>query len=974
MRFWERKISALFGVVILFFVLFIPLSLDNIVVQLSGGVDSRSVIAAPYVLCYSDNVKVMKEENDKIGVQKTTVGLESDAISFFSIKYWTAQSLVAIFGCLVSVGGLFFAWYQHWGKTFFFIKKKLKKYRSFISEDLGWISMPGLPGGVENIRVGLNDGTFVQLHFVESINIVDLPSEADKFQNSASDEHTPDEIVQRAFNNDRRMLLVIGDSGAGKTTLLQYYAFCALDRRRCRRLGFNRRPQVFYFPLRLLVITENLSENLARYAKQCQLDIDAFLFDKWLQKKSFVLFDGLDEISDHEAREAACKWIDRSLTTMLDGYFVVTSRRSGYGVDSLKKYDIRLMSSHKRADVLDFSVEQQEDFLHRWFEAAYLLDDKENNIDISAWKKAQKEKAKNKSEQIITALKDEKNRGLRQLAGIPMILQLMALLWKKNGFLPSGRIDLYGSALDYMLQLRDKSKDIKSPLTAGQSRLVLTPIAWWMQNDLQKDEASKKDMINKMEPELSSLADRQFTPPAAKEFCENLVKRAALLSETSTNYMFRHKSFREYLASIEWIKRCRRTGGYIDMIVNVFGEDWWSEPLRFFFAQSDAEIFDLFMGKLIEGVRDQPLPPKKTLLLGYIIDEAPQKKVSSLCEKLLDPDTTEICQRLILDCLFSIGQVEAYDSIKIFKSQCHNKNYDIASRAEEVLLTLDPENRKTDHLQYSNSLLDHPKSFRNIIENQAEYILVDAGSFACELTGKHEYVKGYYMSKYLVTNRRYRLFINYLHTGIHPNIQKKIDLDFLNYSIEMLAQESQIKGLIDTIKKQKNLSNYLQSRFDGDRKFGGDEHPVVGVTWFGARAYCLWLSMLESNGVEKEIYRLPTEIEWEYAAMGKSGRRYPWGDKPPTSQRANYGDIFGTTTPVGRCPAGASPEGINDLAGNVWEWMDDWYKINEKSAKSLRGGSWHSSPESLRCGSRDFYHPVLRSPFHGFRVVRGNIP
>jgi iron(II)-dependent oxidoreductase len=90
---------------------------------------------------------------------------------------------------------------------------------------------------------------------------------------------------------------------------------------------------------------------------------------------------------------------------------------------------------------------------------------------------------------------------------------------------------------------------------------------------------------------------------------------------------------------------------------------------------------------------------------------------------------------------------------------------------------------------------------------------------------------------------------------------------------------------------------------------GFERHPVNEVTWRGARAYCAWRGA-----------RLPTEVEWEAAARGREGRTYPWGEDPPSPARAVFGRRSNETEPVGGRPAGATPEGVHDLAGNVAEW------------------------------------------------------
>jgi formylglycine-generating enzyme required for sulfatase activity len=93
-----------------------------------------------------------------------------------------------------------------------------------------------------------------------------------------------------------------------------------------------------------------------------------------------------------------------------------------------------------------------------------------------------------------------------------------------------------------------------------------------------------------------------------------------------------------------------------------------------------------------------------------------------------------------------------------------------------------------------------------------------------------------------------------------------------------------------------------------DERFGQDQQPVTGVSWHDAKSYCEWAGL-----------RLPTEWEWEKAARGTDGRRFPWGNEEPTPELANFGDVDGQPTPVGSYPKGASPFGLLDMAGNVWE-------------------------------------------------------
>jgi formylglycine-generating enzyme len=184
------------------------------------------------------------------------------------------------------------------------------------------------------------------------------------------------------------------------------------------------------------------------------------------------------------------------------------------------------------------------------------------------------------------------------------------------------------------------------------------------------------------------------------------------------------------------------------------------------------------------------------------------------------------------------------------------------------------------------------------------------------------------------------------------------------------------------------------------------DHPVKEVTWYGAVRYCDWLSL--QGGLPRAYqhsgnwacnggdpygahgYRLPTDAEWEYAAQYDDERIYPWGNEAADCSRANFWPEYycvGWTSPVGSYPDAPAALGLSDMAGNVFEWCNDWWVCGlgttpvtdptgpvSGTERVMRGGGWNNEASYQRCAARNSLVPNASDSVDGFRAARTIVP
>ena len=220
--------------------------------------------------------------------------------------------------------------------------------------------------------------------------------------------------------------------------------------------------------------------------------------------------------------------------------------------------------------------------------------------------------------------------------------------------------------------------------------------------------------------------------------------------------------------------------------------------------------------------------------------------------------------------------------------------------------------------------------------------MLDQHTFDAELPQHQVYLSAYEISRFEITNAQYRAFVEAMN--------------------------------------RPTPRGHNGEETWADETLNGETQPIVGVTWFDAQAFAEWIGG-----------SLPTEAQWERAARGTDTRIYPWGDTPPKArQHANFARRYNRPMPVGQFPKGESPDGIADLAGNVWEWcLDEYnptaYQRNGEGvprnplnlrfrdvlrARVIRGGAWDVGRAFLRSSLRFKFYPLDSTHTIGFRVVR----
>ena len=814
---------------------------------------------------------------------------------------------------------------------------------------------------------------------------------------AAKGEDGPRFAWNEIFQPGQKRLVILGSPGAGKSTLLDYLVlvFTGHLRHTLRdRLG---NPFPLFARLRELG-TEGVETVPALLAKAAPLkQVPADFPDRWLRRGGcLVLLDGLDEVLDAERHDRAVEEIKRLVGEYPDNHYIVTCRIAGWHnqLEGFRTYEVQ-----------PFTGDDVRQFIGAWYREV-LRTQKVNRLGASpspdSLKTAEAEaytEAAGQTDALWQALSGRAD--LLRVASTPLLLSLITLVhFHRQTDLPKGRAKLYEQCIEILLDLWDRQdKRLRLPEIPSlkEKRMVLEAIAFHY---------LKEDLLEADMPALRAVMEPLLPRIEAKVTAEGLIRqiweRSGILQEQRLGWFgFAHRALHDFLAAAYVVEH-----ELDDLLVEKAGEERWREVIliaagfapagraqrlvaALLASQSESaeelEIAGLTLAEDIQLGTDLRAEVRRRLFERLSEEEAAgtfRRLAGALMaadlvaargwmeEELSGQDPQRL--KRVLELLPELGVAHARPLTAVVLGMAvAGRDRGVQTRALYALaglkVPLDAE-----ILNVLKLLQEREPALRNAVAwtwcelgrpEDLGLCKVPAGEFLMgSVEGDNEgpddewpqhtlHLPTFYIGKYPVT------------AGVFGA--------FLEESGYQLEEEEDYRA----VNRQ-------------------PDHPVVMVSWADAVEYARWQGMV-----------LPSEAEWEKAARGTDGRRYPWGNewraghaRTDESWRTGRMAVLSWlrwrsfyTTPVGAfSPQGDSPYGCSDMAGNVWEWTrslwgEDMREVSfrypylstdgredvqasSEILRVVRGGCYHSHSRLVRCAFR--YRPIeARLQSVGFRVV-----
>lgn len=532
--------------------------------------------------------------------------------------------------------------------------------------------------------------------------------------------------------------------------------------------------------------------------------------------------------------------------------------------------------------------------------------------------------AGDKAGDLIRRIAD--NEDVAALAVSPIMLTIISIVHQTRGSLPERRADLYEQCTAALADRWDQSRGVPDhpecpKLSLKEKLRLFQELAWEThvrgQNapPLERDEAVR--ILRNAIPALASLEEE-----SCRHLLQHLGDRSGIvIPEDHRTYRFRHLSFQEFLTA-------RRICDYwrdpwrplVDD--DRLSDPWWREvvlltpAIKAIGSSADAKACIRALCAHAAALTDDEARVAALALISRAFRDLQEYDITDLPAALseaLDP----------MLALIDGSPVLAEETERI-------------AMAEAIGIAGDP--RLTDAA--ANRVPVPGGTFlMGAQDNAPDRPGYDPHAFTDEGPPRQVTVEPFELGRYPVTVQEFRRFMETDQSGVAGYFDPR----FWDPEGWAWREREAIKGP-DAWSAQLKHPN----------------RPVVGVSWYEADAFAHWV-----DG------RLPSEEEREWAARGATGRRYPWGEEEPTSDHAAFAWRIKEPAPVGVYSLGATPETVQDLAGNVWEWCGDLADDRLRGTDSyrvLRGGSFISLPHLLRGAVRDAVHPVRQSRYFGFRV------
>ncbi len=730
-------------------------------------------------------------------------------------------------------------------------------------------------------------------------------------------------------------LAVIGGAGSGKSTLLAYLAFSLAEHARLGAALPFRLPEGKQAPIPLLVPLRYYRQ----YQEECRGAQGRSLdhprtgtlagFIPWYLKRRSPALELSEDFFDRLLLGGGC-------LLMLDGLDeVVDQKERGRVRQQVEQIanDIyprnRIIVTAREAGYRENAV-FGDDFLRLDVQP---LDPEQTQVLVRNWcQQLYPTEVEPQTQAIVEAIQriNERYRAqnLPPLIDTPlMTTMVISVKWGETE-LPRERAQLYEAAVKVILQAQYLAED------ESRETLVNWGGPWEIQREWLAHLALAMHSRGQAgaalpEEEVRAILRERMTSAQLDAFLAAVRLRGGLLEERAELFQFIHLTFQEFLAARLLAKQ--RKEAWPELVKHV-RDSWWREVflLHYGFAKVDYEPY---AQQFLDWLSDLPELDDEIRLAGVELAGAAvleierpdpairRAQAERLAVAITDPTwKTRATQRIQAGNLLArLGDPRL--GVGLDANGLPEMDWGPPIQAGEFPMGSD---KRKDSLAWDD----------------------ETPQFTCQLIREP-----YRISRYPVTVAQYRAFVG---AGGYRKRRYWTDAGWAWREREGITGPEEY-----------------------DEPFGLANHPVVGVSWYEAVAYCRWLRDVLGYEV-----RLPTEAEWERAARGTDGRIWPWEDEAPTDEHCNFGRKVGATTPVGVYPKGASPYGVLDMAGNVWEWcstkwLDNYGGYEEKvdddlegdAPRVVRGGSWGYSHRNVRCAFRHGNFPYSRDYYYGFRVV-----